>query len=313
MRRTIYIVAALASLSGVTLSLPAYCLTDLQVAHQAKQAPEFESDNLSAWPYQLTSDARLMAEQLELMPLINEYIQLKNQIPAPERSKNAQLQSLRQDITDIILTTMLEVQSVTAKINLEISQGDDIRNYLEDKRDKAMKYNAVANIVAGAVSNVIGVALQMPKISEMPGEIVELVGGSGQMGFGTLALMQQDGGKQRLQARPNMLAKLFDRPIAANAEYPPNIWAYVNSPVEGSKLSKRAQLIEGWKQVGLLPDPKKGSYNNQVLMLTGTASGRYHLTLDLIEDRAIMLADLRAVLSQMDSNLLELMLFMKKS
>ncbi|MBX9878696.1 MAG: hypothetical protein K2Y22_09580 [Candidatus Obscuribacterales bacterium] len=272
------------------------------------------SDNLSAWPYQLTNDARLMAEQLGLMPLINEYIQLKNQIPATERSKNAQLQSLRQDITDIILTTMLEVQSVTSKINLEISQGDDIRNYLKDKRDRAMKYNAIANIVAGAVSNVIGVSLQVPNgLPEMPGEIVELTGGGGQMAFGTLALMQQDGGKQRLQARPNMLAKLFDRPIAPNAEYPPNIWAYVNSPVEGSKLTKRTQLIEGWKQVGLLPDPKKGTYNNQVLMLTGTASGRYHLTLDLIEDRAIMLADLRAVLSQMDSNLLELMLFMKKS
>lgn len=317
--RTIYIVVALALAWG-SARLPAYCLTEEllatkhpELAHQTREAPKFDSDNLTAWPSQLTDDARRMAEQLGLMPLINEYIQLKNQLPAAERSKSPQLQSLRQDITDIILTTMLEVQSVTAKINLEISQGDDVRNFLEDRRDRAMKYNSIANIVAGTITNVIGVALQAPRnFPELPGEIVELTGGGGQTGLGILALQQQSGGKHLLPTKPNMLAKLFDRPVGPKAEFPPNIWEYINSPVEGTKFSKRTQLIEGWKSVGLLPDSRKGGYSRQVELLTGTAS-RNHLTLDLIEDRAIMLADLRAVLSQMDSNLLELMLFMKGS
>ncbi|MBX9771543.1 MAG: hypothetical protein K2X29_09245 [Candidatus Obscuribacterales bacterium] len=60
-----------------------------------------------------------------------------------------------------------------------------------------------------------------------------------------------------------------------------------------------------------MPESRKAAYNRQVELLTWTAKN-YHLTLDLIEDRSIMLADLRAVLTQMDSNLLELMLFMKK-
>lgn len=316
--RSIYIVVSIASLGGLLFGLPVKAATELAeakraIGHQVAR-PVFESDNLNAWPNLLTNDARQMAEQLGLMPLINEYLQLKNQIPLEQRAATPKLQSLRQDITDLVLTTMLEVQSVNAKINLEIAQGDDVRNYLEDKRDRAAKYNAIANIVAGTVSNVIGVALQTPpKWPELPGEVVELVGGTGQTGFGTLALMQQDGGKHALPTRANMLAKLFDRTVSPQAEFPPNIWAYLNSPVEGSSISKRNQLIQGWKTVGLLPDTKRGGYTRQVELLTGTAGSNYHLTIDLIQDRAIMLADLRAVLTQMDSNLLELMLFIKKN
>jgi|GEM_PF-6408167 len=315
---SISILVGFAYLGGLGLACPpAFSVTQELAAakHSSHQVPaEFTSDNLNAWPNQLTNDARQMAEQLGLMPLINEYLQLKNQIPLSERANTAKLQSIRQDITDLILTTMLEVQSVNAKINLEIAQGDDVRNFLEDKRDKAIKYNSIANIVAGTVSNVIGVSLQAPRnFPELPGEIVELTGGGSQTALGILALKQQNGGKHGLPARANMLAKLFDRPVPLQAEFPPNIWAYLNSPFEGGKMTKRAQLIEAWKSVGLIPDSRKPSYSRQVELITATAKNQYHVTIDLIEDRSIMLADLRAVLSQMDGNLLELMLFMKKS
>jgi hypothetical protein len=54
------------------------------------------------------------------------------------------------------------------------------------------------------------------------------------------------------------------------------------------------------------PDTPKGKV--ECALIAGTVQGSHSLTISILEDRSAMLSDLRAAISKMKKNLLELML-----
>jgi hypothetical protein len=217
--------------------------------------------------------------------------------------------SLRQELTEAILTTMLQVHDVIAKIDTEISTYNQVQNLLEDKRDRAISYNAWANVIGAGALNTGGAAGELVQSNEVPGEIAQVVGGGINMILGALALRQQNGGRHMTSGHPNMLAQIFGRPTESQTEYPPLIWQYLNKIPAGSGVpdTRRQYVINQWVNLHAIDNPATSRGKIQIERLTSTMPKQNVVTIDLLEDRKDLLADIRAQVSQMDSDLLELM------
>ncbi|MBU6454031.1 MAG: hypothetical protein KGS72_19785 [Cyanobacteria bacterium REEB67] len=255
----------------------------------------------------LSLTGRDIAEQIGVVSLINEIIDTKAQLRENPSLALKHLE-LKQKLLQQILIASLMVRDTTARIDREIADMNRQSGVLQDKRDRAIKTNSVANIFGAGAINEIGQAGEM-KSNEIPGEIVELVGGGMIMALGGLSLYQQSGSKQPMHARPNMLAEVLNCPTDRETLYPAIVWNYLNrAPAGAGSIKTRLELlVEQWQKYGTIGPLKNAKNRKRFGALSNTMqSGR--LTLDLLGDRMDMLADVKAEVFQLDRDLLELLL-----
>jgi len=178
-------------------------------------------------------------------------------LPESERGLNGgsmslEALSLRQQITEIVVGTSLDIDGVIAEIDNENGQLNAIRSDLESRRDRAQKINNIASIVTGGALGVVGTALQLKDSTAHLGNIIGLSGGGASVVLSVFGIVQQNGGQRTLERSPNMLAKLFDRQPEFHSDYPEEVWTYLNAvgPTESVKETRRAQLMDRWQQDG---------------------------------------------------------------
>jgi hypothetical protein len=217
--------------------------------------------------------------------------------------------TLRQEITEAVLSTSLEVDGVIAEIESEIARISEIRASLEVRRDHAIGINALSNIVTGGALGIVGSALQFRESTNTVGNAVGVAAGSVTTVLSALGLRQQHGSHRALGTAPNMLARIFDRPAEFHSDYPGEVWTYLNSvaPSEPGTETRRAKLIKEWVELGRIdrPDTEKG--RSKVELLTSPISAQRALTIDVLADRATMLSDVRARVALMKRDLSKLM------
>lgn len=253
-----------------------------------------------------------LAQQLGLTETIEKLLRAQAHGPyAPASREYIEVLSYRQQLMETVLSTILEIHGVTAAIDYEISQNSDFRAYLEDRRDRAIKYNTIATLITGGISGALGNALDInPSVKvEDAGDILEMAGGGVTTALGFLALRQEGGEKRKLPGTPNMLAKLFDRPTTETTEYPRSVWDFLNAVPAGvpGKETRRQRLIKRWVSLGLLESPRSATWRYQVEHVTSTTSRHHKITIGLLEKRIMMLTDLRALVLQMERGLHDLL------
>lgn len=247
-----------------------------------------------------------MAELLGIASMVDRLSVLEKE-PRDTQERLERLK-LKQELTDKILIATLQVRDVTARIDREMARLDRIYGYLQNKRDKAIKYNSMANGLGMGVLYEVGQAGEM-RSNEIPGEIAQLVSGGVTMTLAGLALKQQSGSQHRVRPKPNMLAKILGLAPDADTEYPAVIWTYLNSaPPDVKPVQTRLDaLIQHWQRYHLIGNIKTADGRKRVAALTNTNT-RGLTSLNLIEDQAALLADVRAEVFQLDRDLLELLL-----
>lgn len=196
----------------------------------------------------LSPDAYDIAEQLTILPLLEELYALQ-----PQRGKDLLVAvtrlELRQKLTDKVLTVSLQVRDVTARIDKEIVRLDRMGGYLQDRRDKALKINTLSNAVGTGIIAEVGQAGEIRK-NEVPGEITELVGIGISIALSALSFYLQKGQKMKVPAKPNMLSKVFKYQTDKDSEYPDIVWIYLNRVPPGSK-DNETRLKSLFKRVSL--------------------------------------------------------------
>lgn len=263
----------------------------------------------------LTADARQLAQQLgmrdklERLRVLSEHSKLK-----AGAALSPEAVSLRMELVETIVTTMLQCQEVSTEIDSELSDARDAMAIMADRRDKAMKTNSMTNVYTNGLISTIGTVLQMPEqLCEQEGEILE--SGSTFMSafLGMLALHQQNGEKLSSGIRPNMLARVFGLPGDSFCEYPEPIWRYLISPFPGAPQAqtRRQLLINAWEQMERVPARTSPKRTETLRMLAGTAEQKGSITMDVLDARAAMLDDLRSTIGQMYKDLLKLMLVIR--
>ncbi len=272
----------------------------------------FAADTLES----LSPAAKEVAKDIGITPYILQLEEMREKSqPGEERKRDTKYQYIKQEMTEILLTTFLETRDVTADLDDEMSRSDELKSLLEQHRDRAIRLNTIANFVSGGglqmISSGIQVGTGFPYANA--GNTMEVVAGALSTGISTYALKQSSGEKRNAGVAPNTMAKIFDLPTSKDEEIPEAIWNYLNDPFPNSNgLSRRERLIQRWVQIGRIPPPKSKEGQRKIPLLCGSVKAVHQISIDLLDDRSAMLNDLRAAIGEMSGELLEILKLMRK-
>jgi hypothetical protein len=258
----------------------------------------------------LSPGADEVAREIGVMPLIERLYALPDTARGVGGgTMSLEALSLRQEITETVFGTALEVDGVIAEIDNETAKLSSVRADLEARRDRAQSINNIASIVTGGALGVVGSALQFKNSTANLGNIIGVSGGAASVVLSIIGIRQQNGGLRALGRSPNMLAKLFDQKPEFHSDYPDEVWTYLNHarPVEPESGSRKSQLIEEWKQGGRIESSDSRKGQAKIAVVTSSVSHQIKLSIDQISDRQAMLADVRAEVSLMKRDLSQLM------
>lgn len=257
----------------------------------------------------LSPGAQEMAREIGVTQLIEQLYRLPDRGRGAGGAMSLTALSLRQEITEAVLGTSLEVDGIIAEIDNELAQISAIRGDLEARRDRAIGINTIANIIASGATGVVGTALQFKNSTANLGNAIGVAGAGISTVLSLIGLRQQRGGHKTLGVAPNLLAKLFDKKPEFHSDYPEEVWTYLNAvpPAEPGTETRRAILIKRWTELGRIDPIETTKGQRKVELLTSSISQQRSLTIDLLNDRGAMLEDVRAQVSLIKRDLSKLM------
>lgn len=239
------------------------------------------------------------AEQIaDLLGIADDVRSLRGMAATCAGPKTATLEelALRQQVGDAVMRTSLDVDGVVAQIDYERAQILERRAMLSNARDRTINLLSLANIVAGTGSGIVTNAMQFSNSTALAGDGVGVGGGAAGVLLSLLGLRVQ-GGRIPLGIAPNMLAPIFGRPAEVHSVYPPTVWAWLNAKPEAYPREReawRTALIAQWQHEGRIGAPDASGSQKQIQMLTSTIAEHQKLPLDVLQNRSMMLLDVRA-------------------
>jgi hypothetical protein len=217
--------------------------------------------------------------------------------------------SLRQEITDAVVTASLDVDSVVAEIDYEREQTVELRSRWRYKQDRAIGSTNLAVIAAGTGLGVVSGLLQFSKATSSAGNAVGFAAGGISTLLSLRSFRQIHGGERPAWVLPNMLAAFFGQPEEQHSNYPDDIWAYLNSVPPGAtaQASRKEHMLAAWVAAGRIRPPDSPQWKQRIALLTDTNAADKHLNLELMNERAAMLADVADQVSLMKYDLADLL------
>jgi hypothetical protein len=219
---------------------------------------------------------------------------------------------VRQEITERVLSTSLDIDSVNAVIDSEIEQIRGIRAEIQAKRDKAQNIINIASIFTGGMAGAITSAMQFKPSTVNLGNGIGVGGGAGSVVLSIIGIRMQ-GGRRSLGDSPRMLARFFGRQPdvteAIPSVYPEAVWSYLNSasPSQPNTGTRREQLIAKWRSEGRLKQDGTPKGERRIETLSGNLAQLRRLSINELTDRETMLLDVRARVSLMKRGLSEIL------
>ena len=245
--------------------------------------------------------ARQAAEIIGVDPLLR---RLSSLAAAP--SMSLEELSLRQQITEAVVVSSLDLDSVVDNIDNERAQIVELQNIILARRQRAIGTTNLATLALSTGLGALSGVLQFSDTTKGAGNAIGFAAG----GLSTLlsfrSLRQQHGGKRPDWVLPNMLAPFFHQP---HGEFPADTWAYLNSIPAGaaSQANRRDQLLAQWRRAGRIPPLDSPQAAPKIALLTDTDAANKKLNMDLLAERAAMLADVRDEVSVMKRDLGDLL------
>jgi len=216
---------------------------------------------------------------------------------------------LRQRITDAVIASSLDVDSVTAEIDYEREQTVELRSLWRYKRDRAIGSTNLAVLAAGTGLGIVSGLLQFSKTTSSAGNAVGFAAGGVSTLFSLRSFRQVHGGRRVEWILPNMLAAFLGQPEEQHSHYPDEIWAYLNSvpPGTASQASRKERVLAGWVAAGRIASPDSPQWKRRIALLTSTNASDKDLNIELMNERAAMLADVADQVSLMKRDLADLL------
>ncbi len=203
---------------------------------------------------------------------------------------------LHQHVSELVMAASLQVDATIAQIDNEIARANEVRGFLEDKRDRTVtRANLLGALIGGGVG-ATSAGLQLSSSLTKPAAAVGIGAGAVSAGLAVGGIHAQKGGTAVFNFNSNMLAEFFDRPMLPDSQYPEMVWAFLNQtpPTQAGAPTRREQLIETW--VGLKRIDSLGS-KEKIDHLSSRPGDGMRLTIDDYQDRVAMLEDVRARIS----------------
>ncbi|MBS1990533.1 MAG: hypothetical protein JSS83_08450 [Cyanobacteria bacterium SZAS LIN-3] len=245
---------------------------------------------------------REVAEQLEIMPLLNELY--NTETPAtPERKA-----ILREKIQETILESYFDAASVQAEADRETIRLGALRESLSSKRDRNVEINNATNFIASGALNTVGSILGFTnRLPPFPGNVNQMLSGVVSATMSTYALKQNSGGKIHSPATPTMLAEFFGRPVDERTTYPESVWRFLHGKSIDEPDKSRILVMENkWIEKGHLEPHGAKREKQKIDLVCGVGGKTRAMTLDDISDEISMIADIAAVTERLSHHLRDL-------
>jgi hypothetical protein len=225
------------------------------------------------------------------------------------RSLSLEELALRLQITDAVIAASLDVDSTAAEIDYEREQTVELRSLWRYKRDRAIGSTNLAVLAAGTGLGIVSGLLQFSNTTSSAGNAVGFAAGGISTLFSLRSYRQVHGGKRVEWVLPNMLAAFFGQPEEQHSHYPDDIWAYLNSvpPGAASQASRKEQMLAGWVAAGRTGAPDSPQRKRRIALLTSTNAADKDLNIELLNERAAMLADVGDQVLLMKQDLADLL------
>lgn len=314
------LLASLLCLHPALFSLPAHA-ANLNQTNRKSQLPfayipyisDVHSATVSAEAVQLAEQLKLTDRLLELSRLKQARLSGKN---ALTREELDQYRDLREDVTEAIEQTRLEVEFAQAELAREIAVHDELlAAYTADRNRKVNLSNAWGyrtNGVLWAAAEGLSIPTYAQPRYSIPSGVVGIIAGLAPSAFSLYALRQDSGARFERRPHPNMLSKIFNYRVTPELEYPDSVWTWLNSqaPV-GPKMTRLEFMIDWWQKDGNIRYFSAKPTHAQLDLLTATVQDE--LTIQLVSDRLAMLRSVDAMIVGMNRPLLELMMVVRGS
>ena len=274
------------------------CLAMTALALLAIAQPKMTADDAETSPVMRT------ARIVRVLPELRELIKLTRSQADPSK-----LMPLRQNILEKVVSASLQVDATIAQIDNEIAQSNEVRGYLSDKRDKAVNRANLLSVVTGGTLGATSEGLQLPSGQNKTSSIVGIAAGAVSSSLAISGIRAQKGGTRLFDFNSNMLAGLFDRSTLDDSRYDPIVWSFLNdvAPTDQDGLTRKLRLIQTWITLKRIDLPSTSAGKNKIDRVASQPSEKVLLTIDDLEDRAAMLADVRAKVSFLKRDLAALL------
>jgi hypothetical protein len=214
----------------------------------------------------------------------------------------------KQELINRLLITSVELQAVLAEIDAETARTGGYQRELEQRRYKMVRRSTTATFATSGVLTGIAAAINLlTNFSTILGNAMQIAGSLVSTSFPFYQSYKVSKQTSELPAHPTMLCQLFDRPTDVRTKLPDGIWRYLNADAPWSKgYTRKEFLISRWIslnyfQVGTLAGNKK------LDLLCGKAGGNQIFSHQDMCDRISMLTDLRALISLMNKDIVEML------
>jgi hypothetical protein len=264
---------------------------------------------------------RLSSSGQEVAHDLGIFVDVENLLQAEKRSGKDSIEvlRLRQDLLETIIMSSFEIRSAISRIDDEISHSNEIRDLMDDKREKKVQQADVLTFVNSGAAAILSSAFSNFTRSDTSAGLnhtagaIGVIGGALEIGISTVSLKLNKGEHRSAPAHPNMLAPLFGYK-GPDARFPQGVWEYLRDPKPGaidSKETRQSHLLRSWVHLGRIYSSSSKQGQHQIGLVAGLIPQNKELTVDLLEDRGLMLSDLRAAIAQMDVEMLEILRWMK--
>ncbi len=213
--------------------------------------------------------------------------------------------SLRQQIADALLAASLNIDSVVAEIDYEREQTVELRSLWRYQRDRGTRSTNLAVLAAGTGLGIASGILKSSGRSGAGGGVGVAAGGLSTL-FLLRSFRQAHSGRRPSWVLPNMLAAFLGQP-EQHTPYPDDIWAYLNSVPSGAVCSRRDQMLAGWLAAGRIGPSDSPQWKRRTALLTSTNAADKDLKIEVLNERAAMLADVSDQISSMKHDLADLL------
>jgi hypothetical protein len=236
--------------------------------------------------------ARQMVTIFGLEPL---ELRLQRLPPAGSLEATLVRMQLRDDILAELGRISLLINATVAQLDQEQSAAAAAGSFVEDGYTRAIAGWNIAALLVGNSLSIVGTALQFDGTHQAyVGDALILGGAALATSFSIVALSRRHQARVPHPIDTNFLAQLLGATPTAESELPAPVWRYLDTPLAGDPGSARGQLLERWRQRGTLPRDTSGPARRKLELLTRPLGSRQVVSADALNDRAEMLADLRA-------------------
>jgi hypothetical protein len=266
-------------------------------------------------------NSRQLADNMGLTAIFEQMRLLQIHVSAGAKRPNLEYLAARQDLSEMInridqmiIEAELEIDFVLAQISAEQNIYTDVLAAYQADRDKVVARANASSYYANGALWAVGEGFDVPTYRvpkySIPSGTVSILAGVMPSVLSLYAMKKFNGKKANSEVAPNMLAKIFDYPTSPEIEYPKLVWDYLNSPPadEPGSKSRKEQLIDRWVADSNIPSFTDRSSRKILDVVTASVSHNGALTIDSLNLRQVMLAQLGAEIMKMKRLLLELIM-----